>query len=70
MQLGVRFFIAVFATIVGLGRVRSIAAANNEDSDVAAASGRGDEDVLLVTKPLVKMYEMGVMKEDEMSEVQ
>ena len=62
MELGVRFFVIVFATIVG----RFIAAANYDESDIAASTAN---DVLLVTKPLVKMYEMGVMKEDKMSEV-
>ena len=64
MELGVRFFVIVFATIVAVGRF--IAAANYDESDIAASTAN---DVLLVTKPLVKMYEMGVMKEDKMSEV-
>ena len=66
MELGVRFFFIVFATIVGFDRGRFIAAANYDESDLTASTAN---DVLLVTKPLVKMYEMGVMKEDEMSEV-
>ena len=66
MEFGVWFFITVFATIVGVDRGRFIAAANYDDSGLSSGIA---EDVLLVTKPLVKMYEMGVMKEDKMSEV-
>ena len=66
MQLGAPFFIAIFVTIVGLDFECLVTAVGNEEGDLAAVIA---EDVLLVTKPLVKMYEMGVMKEDRMSEV-
>ena len=68
MELGARFFIFVLPTIVSLdrGRFTAVAAVNYEESNLAASTAN---EVLLVTKPLVKMYEMGVMKEDEMSEV-
>ena len=66
MQLGAPFFIAILVTIVGLDFECLVTAVGNEEGDLAAVIA---EDVLLVTKPLVKMYEMGVMKEDRMSEV-
>jgi len=54
----------VFATIIGLDLVTDVGATTYDDNGLAAAIL---DDVLLVTMPLVKKYEMTVIKQDEMS---
>ena len=56
----------VFATIIGLDLVTDVGATTYDDNGLAAAIL---DDVLLVTMPLVKKYEMTVIKQDEMSQV-
>ena len=58
--------LTVIATIIGLDLVIDVGSTTFDDNGLAAAIL---DDVLLVTMPLVKKYEMAVIKQDEMSQV-